>query len=140
MSLLYGDNFEGQNDLSGKYLVFSELFKNCVTLRNAKNLVLPATTLDHRCYYAMFYGCISLVVAPELPAAALVYQCYNYMFYNCSSLNYIKAMFIYSPGLLYTYNWMNGVSNEGTFVKNKNASWNVTGNDSIPSGWTVQTA
>jgi hypothetical protein len=38
----------------------------------------------------------------------------------------------------YTENWVDGVSETGTFVKNINASWDVTGANGIPSGWTVE--
>lgn len=32
------------------------------------------------------------------------------------------------------------VASSGTFIKNKNATWDVTGIYGIPSGWAVQTA
>ena len=61
------------------------------------------------------------------------------MFYGCSKLNYIKALFTTTPSNSYTGSWVSGVASSGTFVKNKNATWNVTGSNGIPSGWTVQT-
>lgn len=39
------------------------------------------------CYDNMFYGCTSLVTAPELPATTLADYCYSGMFCNCTSLN-----------------------------------------------------
>lgn len=33
-----------------------------------------------------------------------------------------------------------GGSGSGTFVKNIAALWNVTGDNGVPTGWTVQTA
>jgi hypothetical protein len=60
------------------------------------------------------------------------------MFYGCTSLNYIKALFTTTPSDSYTQNWVNGVASSGTFVKNSNATWNVTGVDGIPTGWTVE--
>ena len=101
---------------------------------------LPCTTLAESCYYSMFYDCTSLTTAPELPATTLANQCYYSMFWGCSKLNHIKAMFTTTPSSSYTYSWVSGVASSGTFVKNKNATWNVTGTDGIPSGWTVQTA
>ena len=62
------------------------------------------------------------------------------MFYGCTNLNYIKAMFTTSPSSSYTGNWVSGVASSGTFVKNSAASWNVTGVNGIPRGWTVQKA
>lgn len=62
------------------------------------------------------------------------------MFYKCSNLNYIKAMFTTTPSDSYTYNWVQGVASTGTFVKNAAAAWSVTGDNGIPTGWTIQTA
>ena len=86
MSLLYGDNFIGQTDLTGKNWVFSDLFVDNSKLINAENLILPATTLEERCYNGMFGSCTSLRTAPELPATVLANGCYYSMFYNCISL------------------------------------------------------
>ena len=62
------------------------------------------------------------------------------MFRGCTSLNYIKATFTTTPSSTYTSNWVNGVSATGTFVKNSAATWTTTGNNGIPTGWTVETA
>ena len=166
MSLLFGDEFKGKTDLTGKNYAFYGLFSSNSKLVNAQNISLPATTLaswcysnmfngctslvnapelpattlSYQCYRYMFDGCTSLVNAPELPATELSYQCYRYMFDGCTKLNYIKAMFTTTPGTDYTYNWVSGVASSGTFVKNSAATWNVTGVDGIPSGWTVETA
>ena len=86
MSLLYGDDFIGKKDLTGKDYVFYGLFNGCTGLTNAKNLCLPATTLTTNCYRSMFYGCTSLTNAPELPATTLASYCYSNMFQGCTSL------------------------------------------------------
>jgi hypothetical protein len=192
MSLLFGDNFIGQTDLTGKDLAFGRLFYHNTNLVDAANLTLPATTLAENCYSEMFDGCTSLVTtptlpantlavfcysymfqgctslttapklpaptlavycygsmfngctslttAPELPATTLVDNCYTEMFRGCSNLNYIKAMFTTIPPGSYTANWVSGVAATGTFVKNSAATWDVTGNDGVPSGWTIETA
>ena len=91
----------------------------------------------------MFTGCTSLTTAPELPATELAdgaNGCYGGMFLGCTKLNYIKAMFTTTPSTLYTNQWVSGVAANGTFVKNSAATWNVTGVNGIPSGWTVETA
>ena len=243
MSLLFGDDFTNQTDLTGKDYAFFNLFNQNTNIKSAKNLVLPATTLTRWCYSYMFYGCTSLVTAPTLPATTLASYCYNYMFSGCtslktaptlpaetlasgcyrymfeactslvnapelpaetlasgcyysmfyrcvslvtaptlpaetlktgcygymfngctnlvnaptlpattletncyagmfrgcSSLNYIKAMFTTIPGEDYTYAWVSDVASSGIFVKNSAATWNVTGVDGIPEGWTVVT-
>ena len=114
------------------------MFYDCTSLVNAPEL--PATTLARECYQFMFSGCTSLVTAPTLPATTLEKDCYMSMFDGCTKLNYIKAMFVTKPGADYTYDWVRGVASTGTFVKNKDATWNFTGNDGIPEGWTVQNA
>ena len=165
MSLLYGDNFEGETSLSGNPYAFANLFyaSNVV---NAENLVLPATTLADSCYASMFYGCTSLTAAPALPATTLTNWCYSQMFYgctslttapelpattlarysyinmfrNCSSLNYVKCLATDISATNCTYYWVDGVSATGTFVKNSSMTGWTTGESGIPSGWTVQDA
>ena len=112
---------------------YNSMFKECTSLTLAPEL--PATTLAKSCYYNMFYKCTSLTLAPELPATTLVRYCYAYMFLSCSKLNYIKAMFTTVPSSTYTSNWVKGVSSTGTFVKNADATWNVAGNNGVPTGW-----
>ena len=116
-----------------------EMFSSCVKLTTAPT-ILPATTLATNCYYGMFQKCTSLTAAPELPATTLATYCYSYMFYKCTNLNYIKAMFTTTPSGSYTNSWVKDVSATGTFVKNSAATWNVSGNSGIPTGWTVETA
>ena len=90
MSLLYGDNFVGELTLEHEG-AFHELFGDdyiagdCLVI-NAKDLVLPATTLAQYCYDGMFTSCPSLVTAPELPATTLADYCYQGMFTGCTSL------------------------------------------------------
>ena len=88
MCLLFGDEFEGETDLTGKNYAFYRLFYNCTKLTSINNLVLPATTLATYCYQYMFSNCSSLTSIPSgfLPATTLVAWCYQYMFQNCSSL------------------------------------------------------
>ena len=90
MSLIYGDNYKNKITIEKEY-TFCHLFfdynlqKTCGIV-NAKNLVLPATTLAQGCYLAMFRGCTSLKTAPELPATTLATDCYVFMFEGCTSL------------------------------------------------------
>lgn len=116
---------------------YVRMFHGCTSLVNAPDL--PATTLASFCYYEMFHGCTSLVNAPELPAIYLKSRCYEYMFYGCSKVSYIKAMFTtHINATDFTKNWVYGVASTGTFVKNKNATWNMKGVSGVPSGWTIQ--
>ena len=63
---------------------FYRLFYGCGTLVDAPDLA--AATLANYCYYEMFRGCTSLVEAQQLPAATLAYVCYYGMFRDCTSL------------------------------------------------------
>ena len=132
MSLLYGDDFDGQTDLTGKNYAFYNLFRGNDKLINAKNLILPATTLAtqcyeymfgecenlisapvlpaetmaRECYYGMFYYCESLKTAPELPATTLANYCYGYMFCGCSSLTIVPTTLPAETLAQYCYYWM----------------------------------
>ena len=86
MSLLFGDDFTNQTDLTGKDYAFYNLFYQNTNIKSAKNLILPATKLADSCYGSMFNGCTSLVNAPQLPATTLATYCYDGMFYGCTSL------------------------------------------------------
>jgi hypothetical protein len=47
-------------------------------------------------------------------------------------------LFTTEPSPTYTFEWVSGVSSTGTFVKNADATWDVTFNFGVPSGWTIQ--
>lgn len=86
MSLYYGDNFVGEEDLTGKDYAFRRLFQDSTNLISASHLALPATTLSSNCYRNMFNRCYGLIFAPLLPATALTSYCYGIMFQACYSL------------------------------------------------------
>ena len=116
---------------------YKDMFYGCTSLATAPEL--PAMSLSERCYDQMFYGCNNLTLAPVLPATTLVSRCYESMFSSCTKLNYIKALFTTTPSSSYTNNWVSGVAATGTFVKSSSATWDVTGNNGVPTGWTVST-
>lgn len=127
-------------ELPATYLVtecYHSMFNGCTSLTSAPKL--PATTLEWGCYSEMFQGCTSLTSAPELPAKELIRNCYQLMFKDCSKLRYVKALFTTSPSEETTKDWLSGVAASGTFVKSKNATWNVTGVHGIPKGWKIET-
>ena len=113
------------------------MFLSCTSLTAAPEL--PATTLAKDCYAWMFEDCSSLTTAPELPATTLAEDCYYSMFNGCSNLNYIKMLATDISANNCLNSWVDGVSSTGTFVKNAAATWNVTGVNGIPEGWTVET-
>lgn len=160
-SIVFGDNTT-LDDISGYNNIFSGLFNSCGIVSVDKNFLpsvvlsngcyskmflycehlvnapeLPATTLTTECYRSMFEGCYRLTTAPALPATTLVTNCYCNMFYGCSKLNYIKMLATNISAYNCLSSWVRGVASSGTFVKNKNATWNVTGSSGVPSGWTI---
>ena len=142
----YGDMFEGCSNLTTPPELpamnlanncYERMFLNCTSLTNAP--ALPATTLANYCYQTMFNGCTSLTTAPELPAKVLTTGCYQYMFTNCTSLNSITCLATDISATSCTTFWVNKVASSGTFYRNiNNTSW-TTGNNGIPSGWTIYT-
>ena len=143
----YGNMFDGCTSLTAAPALpattlaracYEAMFAHCPSLTAAP--ALPATTLVDYCYDNMFFGCSSLITAPDLPATTLVDYCYDSMFIGCTNLNYIKCLATDISASNCTHDWVNGVSSTGTFVKDPNMSSWTTGDDGIPSGWTVQDA
>lgn len=116
---------------------YASMFRYCTLLSVAPKL--PATTLAENCYKEMFRGCTSLVNAPELPATTLFDYCYESMFTDCTNLNYIKMLATNISALNCLNSWVYRVALTGTFVKSKDATWDVTGVNGVPTGWTVIT-
>jgi hypothetical protein len=116
------------------------MFAGCSSLETAPS-ILPAMNLTQGCYGGMFKGCKKLSRAPILPATTLASQCYEGMFNDCYRLRFIKMMAIEVDVNEYScFDWVQGVPTTGTFVKNSAATWNITGPNGIPEGWTVETA
>jgi hypothetical protein len=111
------------------------MFAGCTSLTNPPSL--PATTLAIGCYFGMFQNCTALTTAPALPATTLVSSCYYAMFQGCSNLNFIEMMAtnIYASSCM--TDWVKNVASSGTFIKNANARWTTTGNNGVPTGWTI---
>lgn len=166
MSLLYGDNFQGQTTFpSGSKYNFQYLFSGDLKLVSASKLTLPATALTEHCYECMFQNCTSLTTAPALPATTLTSSCYNSMFKGCSSLttapalpattldigsyynmfygcNNLRKVTVYAVDISAIdclYNWLYGVSSTGDFYNLGGASYR-SGASGIPSGWTEHTS
>ena len=120
-----------------EYYCYQYMFYGCTNLKTAPEL--PAEVLRPYCYYAMFRECTKLTKAPVLPARTLQIDCYSQMFYFCDRLNYVKALFTTTPSTQYTNAWLGEVASSGTFIKSKDAKWNVTGVSGVPEGWTIKT-
>jgi hypothetical protein len=63
------------------------------------------------------------------------------MFWGCTNLNTITCLATNISASLSTSNWVRDAGNgTGTFYKAETmTSWPTTGNNGIPSGWTVET-
>ena len=113
---------------------YNKMFSGCTSLATAP--ALPAETLAEYCYSRMFESCTSLTSAPDLPAASLVSNCYDYMFIYCSNLNYVRCLAVSASKIKFS-SWLSGVATTGTFVKKEGVNY-YSGDNGIPSGWTVQ--
>lgn len=116
----------------------TRMFYNCSSLVTPPPELLAPSTGQDCCSY-MFYGCSKIKEAPVLAAEKLRDRCYYGMFYGCSNLAYIKMLATDISASECLTSWVTGVASSGTFVKNKNAKWNVTGVNGIPNNWTVVT-
>lgn len=114
---------------------YAGMFNGCTKLETAP--ALPATTLAAECYKSMFYNCKKLASSPDLLAETLVEGCYQTMFYGCNMLNRIKMLAIDISAENALASWTTNVASTGTFYKNYDAAWDVTGVNGVPTGWTV---
>ena len=121
----------------------SSMFRNT---RIVTAPALPATTIGTDCYGAMFRDNPALTASPVLPALTVPNQAYQYMFTSCASITAITCLATTISGssqTLGTFRWVQGISGvvgSGTFTKNANMSSWTTGDNGIPTGWTVQDA
>lgn len=96
---------------------YYEMFWDCTSLTSAP--ALPATILKDGCYGEMFKGCTGLTTAPILPANDISSdECYTGMFDGCTNLERIVFSGNQFDGEWWgkTFNWVNGVKDEGVFI------------------------
>ena len=90
MSLIDDSGQGFANDKAVRENALSSLFLNAEKLvfHPKKRIVLPAITLDNKCYLSMFSGCTGLTELPAdlLPATTLTADCYQSMFSGCTGL------------------------------------------------------
>lgn len=135
--------------------LFESMFEGCVSLITTFP-TLPYTQLPRRCYGRMFFGCTSLIEAPEIMATTFTassgtgtysgYYNMQNMFGGCSQLTTIKVHFSTWPTggtNKCTNNWTSGLPNTGTFYKpldlpeTKNSAGNSSNAHYIPYNWDV---
>ena len=96
---------------------YYEMFWDCTSLTSAP--ALPATILKEGCYGEMFKGCTGLTTSPILPANDISSnECYTGMFDGCTNLERIVFSGNQFDGEWWgkTFNWVNGVKDEGVFI------------------------
>ncbi len=138
LSLFYGSDMIEHDKLYFEHAcdqMFNYNSNYFLKIVDASNLILPSRLSPH-CYSGMFKYITTLTVAPEInnTSSAVNNEYFAGMFRGCSNLNYIKFTGIYKNGNF--SNWVNGVGQTGTFVKNFSEKF-PTGVHGIPSGWTV---
>lgn len=94
--------------------------------------------ISARCFVNMFWGCTNITEGMDLPALTLADACYSGMYQNCSNLTKIKMLATNISINRCLDSWVSGVAAEGTFIKNRNATWTTTGANGVPTGWTIQ--
>lgn len=161
MSLIHGDNFIGNNTLSGQCNFYFMFYNSKVV--DASNLILPNACQAHT-YSNMFNGCTSLINVPLMQQTTTAYQSNVGMFNGCSSLldgpillassidaysyqsmfngcTLLRSITVYAENLgSYGHafdNWLLNVSPTGTFTKKSTMTLFPEGASGIPSGWTV---
>ena len=88
----------------------------------------------------MFYGCTSLVDAPELNATSTISGCYSNMFEDCSSLKNIKISFSQwqdADNKSFTTSWLKNVPEGGVCIGPEDLDLKSRSQSSIPSSWYV---
>ena len=118
------------------YFCYKGMFSNCTGLVSAPSL--PAKELFPGCYQNMFTGCSALTEAPELPARTLAIQCYYSMFQGCTNLASVTCHAT-TTDTEATKLWLQYVSPDGTFTKAQDATFWETGENGIPTTWTIKT-
>ena len=140
MSFIYGDNFRGKIDWPSNMPDgggFYAMFSSETNLRNAKHLILTASSVQYMAYNGMFTNCSNLVAGPIIAAETLLNNSCKEMFYNCAKLSYINTRFLTTSSNNPLSYWVHNVASKGIFIKNVNATWTYTGDSGVPDGWTV---
>ena len=117
---------------------YKDMFTQCNSLIETPEL--PATELATGCYSGMFAEASGLTTVTELPAPILVVKCYDQMFNYCTNINYVKCLAINVSAQDSTRQWLQSVSNSGTFVKDPSMTSWPSGANGIPTGWNVEDA
>ncbi len=120
---------------------FCGTFAGCFTIEETPIMKYNSVACGACC--GMFEDCTNLKSVPLLDVVELNGEdCFDLMFKNCENLNYIKTTLPDWGGdnfgnQKYTYDWVNNVAEEGTFVKPEFLPI-VKGVNNIPTNWLVE--
>lgn len=120
---------------STKGNAFDGMFQGCTSLTTVQSKLLITTPQGQMCKN-MFNGCSNLENTPELLSDNPPSYCYQNMFRSCAKVDYIK-MLAQTLNTNATGDWVRGVASTGIFVKHIDATWTATGNNGVPTNWTV---
>lgn len=136
-SLIFEDNFTSVTSLTMSHQL-RNVMNNDTTLVSAKNLVFPFTSITgDSALNSFFSGCASLEEAPILPLATLYNYTYSNLFSGCSKLNKIICLATDISASNCLQNWVRNISATGIFYKHPSMTSWTSGNNGIPSGWTI---
>lgn len=128
MSLIHGDDFIGNYEVSSTLHPFRELFMQ-IKVVDARYLIIPANRAYTYCFYELFYGNTYIVNAPTFIIETVDNNSMQEMFKNCSSLNNVT---IVSDSVGIQGNMFQNVTTNGVLYKDGN--WSLT----VPNTWTVR--
>jgi endonuclease/exonuclease/phosphatase family metal-dependent hydrolase len=120
---------------------FCGTFAGCFSIEETPIMKYTSVACGACC--GMFEDCTNLKSVPLLDVGDLNGDaCFEIMFRNCENLNYIKTTLPdwggdNSGNQKYTYDWVNNVAEEGTFVKTDFLP-TITGVSNIPTNWLVE--
>lgn len=90
LSMAHGEQYASASSVLDNN--FRNFFYQDTLLKSASRLALILDSLPASVCTAMFYGCSSLLSAPNLPATSLSTNSYASMFYGCTSLENIQKV------------------------------------------------
>jgi hypothetical protein len=114
------------------------MFRGCTSIKSAANVTLKATA--PLAYRSMFQGCTSLKIGANITSSSLAMNACRNMYNGCSNLSYIKMLALNvstDSNAGHLADWVTGVAPTGTFIKHKDATWDITGNSGVPEGWEI---
>lgn len=124
---------------SGSDHCYANMLGGNSDLTNVDNLIIPYVgPYGRRMFSDILSGCSNITNGPIILAENLYAnrQCFLRAFYGCSKLSNITCKATTNIDTNFS-SWLHGVSSTGTFYKAAGATW-PTGDNGIPSGWTVQ--